>query len=130
MNDDIQKQIDELKEEIKKLKALPLEDHRHNGFDVSRVSLKDIETVYIQQTTINPSSLVDGAGETITVSGVTGAVLGDWVMIAPPYDLEGITVTVWISANSTVKLRIQNESGSTVDLASGVWRILIIKKVV
>ena len=130
MNDDIQKQIDELKEEIKKLKAPPLEDHQHNGFDASRVSLKDIETVYIQQTTINPSSLVDGAGETITVSGVTGAVLGDWVMIAPPYDLEGITVTVWISANSTVKLRIQNESGSTVDLASGVWRILIIKKVV
>lgn len=82
------------------------------------------------QTTVDPSSLADGAGETIQVTEVPGATLGDWVLVSAPYDLEDITVTAYVQAKGVVEIRLQNESTNTVDLASGTWRILIIKKIV
>ncbi len=76
--------------------------------------------------TINPASLVDGAGATQAVT-VTGAALGDFVMVSAPYDLQDITVTGYVSAADTVEIRIQNESGSTVDLGSGDWKVKVIQ---
>lgn len=76
--------------------------------------------------TYDPGNLVDGAGETSAGITVTGAALGDTVLVYPPYDLQGITVTGYISAANTIKIRVQNESGSTVDLASGIWRVVVI----
>lgn len=75
--------------------------------------------------TLNPSSLIDAAGETLTIT-VTGAKLGDFALVSAPYDLSGISVTAYVSAADTVAVRIQNESGGTLDLASGVWRALVI----
>lgn len=68
--------------------------------------------------TYNPPSLADAAGTTTTVT-VTGAALGDRVDVTFSLDLQGITVTGWISAANTVSVRFQNESGGTLDLASG-----------
>ena len=68
--------------------------------------------------TYNPSSLADGAGETTTVT-VTGAALGDYASAAFSLDLQGITLTAWVSASNTVSVRFQNESGGVLDLASG-----------
>lgn len=76
--------------------------------------------------TLNPSSLVDGAGETLTIT-VTGAALGDYAIVAAPYDLQGISVTAYVSAANTVSVRLQNESGSTVDLASGTWKAKVVQ---
>jgi hypothetical protein len=79
--------------------------------------------------TLNAGSLVDGAGETddVTVSGVA---LGDMVIGASlGVDLVGITVTGYVSAANTVKFRIQNESGSTVDLASATMKIVVVRMV-
>lgn len=79
--------------------------------------------------TLDAGSLVDGAGETddVTVSGVA---LGDMVIGASlGVDLVGLTVTGYVSAANTVKFRIQNESGSTVDLASATLRIVIVRMV-
>lgn len=129
--DKLQQQIDELRNEIKRLKTLPITpDHFHSGLDASKVKIKDLDSVIFLQTTINPSSLLDGAGETIQVTGVSGATLGDWVLVSAPYDLQDITVTAYVQANDIVEIRIQNESGSTIDLANGIWRILVIKKIV
>ncbi|WP_373088683.1 hypothetical protein [Zhongshania sp.] len=75
--------------------------------------------------TKDPVSLVDGAGETLSFT-VTGAALGDFVMVAAPYDLQDLTVTGYVSAADTVEVRIQNESTATVDLASGTWKIKVI----
>lgn len=127
----LQEQIDELRAEIKKIKnEPPLLDHAHTGFDTLKIRLKDIDRVLFKQATLNPANLVDGAGETLQVTGVVGATLGDWVLISAPYDLQDINVTAYVQANDTVEIRIQNESGSTINLGSGIWRILIIKKVV
>ena len=75
--------------------------------------------------TYDPGSLVDGAGETSAGITVTGAALNDAVLVFPPYDLQGITVTGYVSAVDTVKIRVQNESTATVDLASGSWQVAV-----
>ena len=79
--------------------------------------------------TLNAGELVDGAGETddITISGVA---LGDMVIGASlGVDLVGLSVTGYVSAANTVKFRIQNESGSTVDLASTTLRLVVVRMV-
>jgi hypothetical protein len=79
--------------------------------------------------TMNAGSLVDGAGETDDVT-VPGVALGDMVIGASlAVDLVGITVTGYVSAANTVKFRVQNESGSTVDLASTTMKIVVVRMV-
>lgn len=77
--------------------------------------------------TWNPASLVDGAGETSPSITVLGAALGDAVEVYPPYSLQGFVYSGYVSAADTVVIRVQNESGSTVDLASGSWRVRVKK---
>lgn len=75
--------------------------------------------------TYDTASLADGAGATTTVT-VTGAALGDFVLVSLGVDLQGITVTGYVSAADTVSVRIQNESGGTIDLASTTIRARVI----
>jgi len=80
---------------------------------------------WLVSATLDAGSLVDGAGETDDVT-VPGVALGDMVIGASlGVDLVGLTVTGYVSAANTVKFRIQNESGSTVDLASSTLRIVV-----
>lgn len=74
----------------------------------------------------DPPNLVDGAGTTTTVA-VAGAALGDFALASFSLDLQGITVTAYISAANTVSVRFQNESGGPLDLASGTLRVKVIK---
>lgn len=76
----------------------------------------------------NPGSLGDGAGETSAAITVTGAELGDAVVVFPPYDLQDMTVTGYVQAANTVEIRIQNESGNTIDLAEATWYVKVYKK--
>jgi hypothetical protein len=65
------------------------------------------------------AGLADGAGETTTVT-VTGAVLGGgFVDVWFSRDLQGITMTGYISATNTVSVRFQNESGGPLTIAAG-----------
>jgi hypothetical protein len=75
--------------------------------------------------TYDTASLNDAAGATTTVT-VTGAALGDFVMVSLGVDLAGISVTGYVSAADTVAVRIQNESGGTLDLASTTIRVRVI----
>jgi hypothetical protein len=75
----------------------------------------------------NPGSLVDASGESVATIAVAGAEFGDYVMIAAPYDLGGVVATGYVSAPNTVTIRLQNETGGTLDLASGTWKALVIK---
>ena len=78
--------------------------------------------------TWNPGSLIDGAGETSGDITVSGAVLGDFVLVSAPYDLQGITCNGYVSAADTVKIRLQNETGGTIDLASGTWKAIVLQQ--
>ena len=77
--------------------------------------------------TYDPGSLADGAGVTTTVT-VTGAVANDYVIVSFARDLQGITMTGWVSAADTVSVRFQNETGGVLDLASGTILARVIKQ--
>ena len=75
--------------------------------------------------TLDAGSLADGAGETDTIT-VPGVALGDIVLGASfSVDEAGLSVTGYVSAADTVSLRIQNESGGTVNLASATVRVVV-----
>lgn len=84
------------------------------------------EVVLDGSVTHNVGSLVDGAGETFTIT-VTGAALGDFALASFPGTLSGMSVTAYVSAADTVSVRVQNESGSTIDLSSSTWRARVFK---
>ena len=75
--------------------------------------------------TLDAASLADGAGESDTVA-VPGVALGDMVLgFSTGVDRAGITITGYVSAADTVVLRVQNESGGTVDLASTTVKLVV-----
>ena len=73
--------------------------------------------------TWNPDSMADGTVQTKSIT-VTGAALGDFVLVSAPCDLEAVTATAYVQATNTIYILLNNESGSTVDLDSGTWRVL------
>lgn len=72
-------------------------------------------------------SLVDAAGESKDVT-VTGAALGDFAVASLGVDVQGMTVTASVKAANTVTVRIQNETGGTLDLASTTVAVRVIPK--
>jgi len=74
--------------------------------------------------TWNPGSLADGVGETSAAVPYPGATLGSVsVQAIAPYDLQGITCNAWVDAANSCKVRLQNETAGTIDLASGTWTL-------
>lgn len=96
--------------------------------DSKQIIINTINNSYLIGTlTWNPGNLVDGAGETSSSITVSGAELGDIVWISAPYDLQGITATGYVDAADSVKIRLQNETGGAIDLASGDWKVRVYK---
>lgn len=83
-----------------------------------------LSTVLQASATYDPPSLADGVGTTTTVT-CTGAALGGFARAAFSLDLQGISVTAYVSAANTVAVRFQNESGGTLDLASGTLKVRV-----
>lgn len=75
--------------------------------------------------TFDAGSLVDAAGTSTDVTA-TGAELGDFALVSLGVDTVDMVVTATVTAANTVTVRIQNESGSTVDLASTTVRVLVL----
>jgi len=78
---------------------------------------------------VDPASLADAA-EADTSITITGAALGDTVILNPP--AAGLTAGIlicgaWVSAANTVKVRLANASGGTVDEAAGTWSYCLIR---
>lgn len=70
----------------------------------------------------DPPNLNDTVGTTTTVA-VAGATLGMFAEASFSLDLQGITVTAWVSASDTVSVRFQNESGGAINLGSGTLTV-------
>ncbi len=94
---------------------------------IQRAQFLDVfEVVGAKQMTVDPASLADAVGATTALT-VTGAALGDFVLVAAPYDLVDVIVTAYVQAANTVEIRVQNESGAGANLASGTWNILVLR---
>jgi hypothetical protein len=76
--------------------------------------------------TYDPPSLAAGEGITTTVT-VPGAAFGDFARVSFSLDLQGITLTAWVSASDTVSVRLQNGTAGAIDLASGTLRVRVEK---
>lgn len=74
--------------------------------------------------TYDPPSLATGVGVTTTV-GVTGAAMGNYVTVGFSLDLQGITVTGYVSTANTVAVRFQNGTAGTLDLGSGTLNVRV-----
>lgn len=76
----------------------------------------------------NPILLANGVGETSSDIAVTGAVKGDYVIASSPVDLLGISMSAYVSATNIVKIRLQNGTGSDLDLPGGTFKVKVIKQ--
>jgi hypothetical protein len=77
--------------------------------------------------TWNPGTITNGNGLTSSAVTVTGAAFGDFAAAAAPYDLQGVLATAYVSAADTVVVRLQNQTGGGVTLASGAWSARVTK---
>lgn len=84
-----------------------------------------IKGMFYGEVTIDPTSLADAAGATLAVTGCVGVSLGDIVLVSFSLDLQDITVTGYVQAADTIEIRVQNEGGAGVNLASGKFRIIV-----
>lgn len=75
--------------------------------------------------TVDPASLTTGSQTTIATISTTGAVMGDLVIPSFSLDLQGLRLHAWVSAANTVSYIFRNDTGSTVDLASGTLRVQV-----
>jgi len=75
--------------------------------------------------TWDAGSLADGVGESKDIT-VTGAALGDFVMVSMGVDVVDIGISAQVTAANTVTARLQNESTATVNLASTTVRAVVL----
>jgi hypothetical protein len=74
----------------------------------------------------NPGDLADGDQETSSSITVSGAELGDFVLVSAPYDLQGLQATAHVDAADSVKISLVNETGGNVNLVSGTWKVKVL----
>jgi hypothetical protein len=87
-----------------------------------------VTSVLTATSTIDFSSI--SANTTSDSSGitVTGAAVGDAVMVGVPATIaSGLVVTGYVSAADTVKVRAANVTASPIDPASGSFRVVVVK---
>lgn len=87
-----------------------------------------VTSVLTATSTIDFSSI--SANTTSDSSGitVTGAAVGDAVMVGVPATIAaGLVVTGYVSAANTVKVRAANVTASPIDPASGSFRVVVVK---
>ena len=73
----------------------------------------------------DPASMTNATGLTSANITVAGAAFGDFVEVAAPYSLAGITANAYVSAANTVNIRLHNGTGAAVNLASGTWNVAV-----
>jgi hypothetical protein len=78
--------------------------------------------------TWDPPSVANGASTATTIS-VPSAALGDTVNASFSLSLGGLSLSAQVSAADTVQVRLSNNSGAPVDLASGTIRVQVFKGV-
>ncbi len=77
-------------------------------------------------TTWDPSSISNGAEEAKEIT-VTGAALGDFAQASFSLDVADLQLDAQVTAANTVTATLSNNTGASVDLASGTLSVLVFK---
>jgi hypothetical protein len=75
----------------------------------------------------DPASLANGAGVNSPAMTLPGVLLGDYILVVAPYDLQGLVATAYVSASDTIMIRLHNATGGAIDLSSGTWTVLVLR---
>lgn len=108
-----------------------VKQHFHNGIDSPQIPLLSLEGSIYTETTYDPPSLLGSpnvAQDSKTIS-VPGAALGDFVIVSFDKDLQGLTLTGYVSSVDTVTTTLVNSTSGSVNLGSGTLKVLVLKKV-
>jgi len=98
-----------------------------SGTATSSASIASENTGWLTASaTWDPADIANGSSEATTFT-VTGAAVGDAVLASFSNALGGLALTAQVSAANTVEVRLLNNSGGSVDLASGTVRVRVIK---
>ena len=76
---------------------------------------------------LNPADQVTGTSTIIATITVTGAALGDRVTAAFSLDLQGMSLSAYVSATNTVKVVLTNLTGGNINLLAGDLRVKVSK---
>ena len=88
----------------------------------------DLFTAVVNGSSVfDPASLATYTGTASSAITITGAAFGDYVLVSAPYDATGIIASGSVSAANTVKITLFNATAGTIDLASGAWKIKLLK---
>lgn len=120
------------------LSTQPIKFHRNYYYKVSAITGYNAIMAYFNSPnyveldvpytfTWNPGSLVDGAGEESPSQSITGLQFGDQVLAAAGVSTLSMLVYGYVNANGDGRVRLQNETGGTIDLASSTWTLRILK---
>lgn len=74
----------------------------------------------------NPASVVTGEKASVQLT-VTGAAVGDFVLVAPGVDIQEFTHSGSVIATDTVELVLANNTGGAIDIASSTWKVKVLK---
>lgn len=88
---------------------------------------RDVAAIDANQTR-DPASINAGEVGTFDVTA-TGAEVGDAAIVTPPSGLDaGLVFCAFVTASNTVTVRMINGTASPIDVASGTWRVKVIKQ--
>lgn len=74
----------------------------------------------------NPTSIAVNGAQSTTIS-VTGAAVGDFVIVAPGIDVQEMTFSGSVSATDTVEIVLSNNTVGAIDLGSSTWKVKVLK---
>lgn len=77
--------------------------------------------------TWDAGSIADGDEEVKEVT-VTGAALGDFVLVSSSIDVADLAITGAVTATNTVTCQLNNNTGGAIDLASATVYVVVIPK--
>lgn len=78
--------------------------------------------------TVTPGAIAAGSDYSYSLT-VSGATLGDFVLGSLDIDLQGLTLTAYVSAADTVTVIIVNNSGASVTLAQCSLSVIVFKAI-
>lgn len=102
--------------------------HTYRVFDYSTTDFaQNMITTAPGSLVWNPANIASGSGETSPTISIIYAVFGNPVIVAAPYDLQGMTATAYVDVNNSVRIRVDNNTGGAINLISGTWKVWVLK---
>lgn len=106
-----------------------LSDYSRFPFEVISSIKRFFPNFAFAEVTLNFANVLSGASTTLTVT-VNGATPQDYVVLSLPNAEMGTArlFTAWVSAQDTVTIQFDNQTGGAVNLGEAVFGVLVIKK--